>query len=94
MNCYAPEGRTLLDTKLRKTGTILMHNGRIHIGGFSANGCMCREVAAHALLWAIGEMQRELAELIARPGGSGNTSIDLPQKVHEALGLPHPLDDE
>ena len=78
----------MLNTKLRKTGAILMHDGRIHIGGFYANDCMCREVAAHALLWAIGEMQRELAELIARPGGSGNTSIDLPPEVHKALGLP------
>lgn len=79
----------MLDTKLRKTGTILMHEGHIHIAGFSADECMCREVAAHALLWAIGEMQRELVQLVAIPGGSGNTSIDLPLEVESALGLNH-----
>jgi hypothetical protein len=55
---------------------------------------MCREVAAHALLWAIGEMQRELTELIAHPGGTGNTGIDLPPEVHSALGLRDPFDDD
>lgn len=77
----------MLDTELSKVGTILMHAGQIRIAGFRAEGCMCREVAAHALLWAISECQRELAELIKRPGGTGNTGIDLPESVHNALGL-------
>ncbi len=77
----------MLDTKLIKPGTILMHHGKIHIEGFEAENCMCREVAAHALLWGIGEMQRELTALINQPGGSGNTCLDLPKKVREALGL-------
>jgi hypothetical protein len=84
----------MLDTKLQKTGTILMHQGRIYVAGFSADNCMCREVAAHALLWGIGEMQRELAELVAVPGGTGNTAIDLPQKVERALGIEPFADDE
>jgi hypothetical protein len=84
----------MLNTTLYKTGTILMHGGRIHIAGFGADNCMCREVAAHALLWAIGEMQRELYELIARPGGTGNTGVDLPPEVHSALGLPDPFEDD
>lgn len=78
----------MLDTKLDKTGTLLMHKGKIYISGFSAPGCMCREVAAHALLWAIGELQRELAELIAKPGGSMNVSADMPSAaVEAALGI-------
>lgn len=84
----------MLDTKLIKTGTILMHEGLIHIAGFDAEDCMCRELAAHALLWAIGEMQRELSELIARPGGTGNTVMDLPAEVSSALGLTDPWDDD
>lgn len=86
----------MLDTKLRKTGTILMHKGRIYTAGFSAEGCMCREVAAHALLWAIGEMQRELAALIEKPGGTGNCSADMPSEaVEKALGIdPWAIDED
>lgn len=81
------------DLHLTRTGTILMHQGKIHIGGFDGDGFTCRGMANHALLWAIGELQRELAENIRRPGGSGNVSIDLPPSVHKALGLPDPWDD-
>ena len=78
----------MLDTKLTKTGTILMHEGRIYTAGFSAPDCMCREVAAHALLWAIGEMQRELTALIEKPGGMGNVCASMPSAAIEAeLGI-------
>lgn len=66
----------MLELKLTKTGKLTMENGHIHIEGFEADGAMCREVAALSLLWAIGIMQNELTELIARPGGTGNTSVD------------------
>jgi len=81
----------MLDKKLDKTGTILMHKGEISIDGFDADGCMCREVAILAMLWGIGEMQRELTEMIFDPEG-GNVGVDLPPSVHIALGLPDPLD--
>jgi hypothetical protein len=85
----------MLDTKLRKTGTLLMHDGRIYTSGFRADGCMCREVAAHALLWAIGELQRELAALIEKPGGTGNVAADMPSAaVETALGIDPWGDDE
>ena len=84
----------MLDTKLKKTGTILMHDGHIYFTGFNADDCMCREVGAHALIWAIGEMQRELAELIHRPGGTGKTGADLPFEVEQALSIPSPFSDE
>lgn len=78
----------MLDTKLVKTGTLLMYKGRIYTSGFRAPDCMCREVAVHALLWAIGEMQRELVALIEKPGGTGNVAADMPSAaVESALGI-------
>lgn len=53
-----------------------MQNGRIELDGFDVDGAMCREVAAHALLWAIGELQKELTEIINQPGGTGICSVD------------------
>lgn len=85
----------MIDTKLTRTGTVLMHKGRIYTSGFSAPDCMCREVAIHALLWAIGEMQREIVALIETPGGTGNVAADMPSKaVEDALGIDPWADDE
>lgn len=42
--------------------------------GFQGDGCTCRDVSALALVWAIGELQRELMATLERPGG-GNTGI-------------------
>lgn len=81
----------MLDTKVTKTGTMLIHDGKIMIEGFSAPNCMCREVAVHACLWAIGVLQKELTSLIDHPGG-GISSIDLPKDVRKALGLPDYID--
>lgn len=78
----------MLDTKVTKTGTLLIHDGKIMIEGFSAPNCMCREVAAHACLWAIGVLQKELTCLIDHPGGD-TSSIDLPADVRKALGKSH-----
>lgn len=75
------------DSRLTKTGTILMHHGQIHVAGFEGENCGCREIAFHALLWGIGELQRELRDLVHKPGGSGNVGIDLPLAVEDALGL-------
>ncbi|MCU7839716.1 MAG: hypothetical protein KZQ89_17765 [Candidatus Thiodiazotropha sp. (ex Lucinoma kastoroae)] len=67
-----------------------MHDGEIQIEGFEDDNCMCREVAIHAMLCAIGELQREIAEDIARPGGSGNVSMDFSSDLRQALGMPEP----
>ncbi|HAS6603885.1 hypothetical protein [Vibrio parahaemolyticus] len=67
----------MLDQKLTQIGKLTMENGKIQLEGFDVDdAAMCREVAAHALLWAIGELQKELTEIIARPGGSGICSLD------------------
>lgn len=81
----------MLDTKVTKTGTMLIHDGKIMIEGFSAPNCMCREVAAHACLWAIGLLQKELTSLIDHPGGD-ISSIDLPADIRIALGMPDYID--
>lgn len=66
----------MLDKRLTEVGEIRMAGGEIVVKGFSGDDCMCREVAALALLWAIGELQRELDDLIAQPGGSGRVVVD------------------
>lgn len=66
----------MLDKSLTEFGKITLENGKIIVEGFCANDAMCREVAALALTWAIGEMQRELVELIAQPGGTGKCIVD------------------
>lgn len=66
----------MLDLKLKRIGKVTMTAKKIEIDGFAADGAMCREVAALALIWAIGKMQNELSALIRKPGGTGNTSID------------------
>jgi hypothetical protein len=66
----------MLDLHLKNIGTITMDAKKIEINGFDADDAMCREVAALALIWAIGRMQNELSALIRKPGGTGNTSVD------------------
>lgn len=66
----------MLDKRLTKFGKVTLENGKIFVEGFDANDAMCREVGALALAWAIGEMQRELVEIIAQPGGTGKCVVD------------------
>jgi len=66
----------MLDLKLYKTGTIKIEHGKIEIEDFGAKDAMCREVAALAMLWAIGELQKELTAVINQPGGTGISSVD------------------
>lgn len=66
------------EAKLTRFGTVTIgaknSNCHIIVEGFSGEGCGCREVAALALVWAIGELQRELMETLERPGG-GNVGV-------------------
>lgn len=60
--------------RLIKTGTVVVTDGKIEIGGFSSDDGTCRDTAALALVWAIGRLQAELQAKLERPGG-GNTVI-------------------
>lgn len=60
------------EAKLTKTGTVTIggdSNCHVVVEGFEGDGCSCRDVAALAMLWAIGELQRELMGTLERPGG-------------------------
>lgn len=60
--------------ELANTGTVLVTDGKIEIGGFQSDNGTCRDTAALALVWAIGRLQAELRAKLERPGG-GNTVI-------------------
>lgn len=65
----------MLDTKLSKIGKLTIENGQMHAIGFDTDKpMMCREVAAHVCVWAIGQLQEELARILAAPGG--NMAVD------------------
>ena len=66
----------MLDKRLKRRGNVAVDDSGVLIKGFEADDCMCREVAILAILWAISRLQYELAELIDRPGGTGNTCVD------------------
>jgi hypothetical protein len=54
---------------LTQFGKIEIENGRIMIDGFDAENGTCRDVAALAIVWAIGQLQIELMQTLERPGG-------------------------
>jgi hypothetical protein len=57
------------EAHLTATGTITLDENRILIEGFGAQNGTCRDVAALALVWAIGRLQRELMATLEKPGG-------------------------
>jgi hypothetical protein len=58
------------EARLTQTGTLTMSAGRVEISGFSGDGCSCRDLAALSIVWAIGELQKELAATLQSPRGS------------------------
>lgn len=46
----------------------------VSVEGFSAEGGSCRDVAALAMVWAIGRLQQELMATLEKPG-AGNVCI-------------------
>ena len=65
------------EARLTKTGAVTIagkSNCHIVVEGFEGENCSCREVSALAMLWAIGELQRELMATLERPGG-GNCGV-------------------
>jgi hypothetical protein len=55
--------------KLVKTGKVTIDATGVTVEGFKGENASCRDVAALAALWAIGELQRELLATMQRPGG-------------------------
>lgn len=67
----------MLDAKpamLTKTGTVMVEGHRTTVEGFEGCNASCRDVAALALVWAIGVLQRELQATLEKPGG-GNVGV-------------------
>jgi hypothetical protein len=61
----------MLDAKLSKIGKLTIENGQMHAIGFDTDKpMMCRELAAHVCVWAIGQLQEELARILAAPSGT------------------------
>ena len=65
----------MLDQKIEKVGTVTISENKIYISDFEVKGATCREVAIHAMLWAIGELQKDVVESISAPG-AGISCID------------------
>lgn len=66
------------EARLTQTGTVTVSTEgrlRVVVEGFRGDGCSCRDVAALAMAWAIGELQRELVATLQRPGG-GSCGVD------------------
>lgn len=61
-------------TRLTQLGVMSIREGRIIIDGFSADDATCRDVAALALVWAIGQLQAELMLTLEAPG-RGNACV-------------------
>jgi hypothetical protein len=58
---------------LARLGTVTIdgQTGRVSVEGFEADGkATCRDVAALAALWAIGELQRQVLLTVEAPGRS------------------------
>lgn len=61
--------------RLYQNGTVTVTPTGITVAGFEGLNASCRDVAALAALWAIGELQRELMATLERPGG-GKIGVD------------------
>lgn len=62
-------------TQLTELGVMSIRDGAIMISGFRATDATCRDVAALAIVWAIGELQVELMKTLERPGAN-NACVD------------------
>jgi hypothetical protein len=61
--------------KLTRIGRVEITTAGIGVIGFEGENTSCRDVAALAIVWAIGELQRELLATLERPGGD-NVWVD------------------
>lgn len=60
---------------LTAIGKVIIADGKINIEGFDAHHGTCRDAAALAIVWAIGQLQVELMATLQKPGG-GNACVD------------------
>jgi hypothetical protein len=60
---------------LTSIGRVEIEGDEVILIGFEGGNCSCRDVAALALSYAIGVLQRELDATIRKPGGTGKTGI-------------------
>ncbi len=64
------------EARLTKIGKVTVTKaGEVRVAGFEGDGTTCRDVCALAMVHAIGVLQRELTELLQKPGG-GNVCVD------------------
>lgn len=61
--------------RLVSTGVVELSADGVCLRGFEGEGTSCRDVVALAIVWAIGELQRELAATLREPGG-GRVAVD------------------
>jgi len=57
------------------TGEVRVSSRGVAISLFDCENASCRDLAALAMVWAIGELQRNLLALMEKPGG-GNVTVD------------------
>jgi hypothetical protein len=60
---------------ITKRGKVAVDRNGVIVSGFEGKNVSCREVAALAIVWAIGQLQGELEQLLRKPGG-GNVAVD------------------
>jgi hypothetical protein len=77
------------------TGEVRVSSRGVAISLFDCENASCRDLAALAMVWAIGELQRNLLALMEKPGG-GNVTVDyIPtdppaaevQRLRDAAGV-------
>ena len=56
-------------------GEVLVSSRGVAISLFDCENASCRDLAALAMVWAIGELQRSLLALMEKPGG-GNVTVE------------------
>lgn len=55
--------------KLTKTGKITITADEIIVEGFEGDGTSCRDLAVLAMMWGIGELQKDVVADLQEPGG-------------------------
>ena len=60
---------------ITQAGVVTISPDGILVAGFDGDNTSCRDISALAMVWAIGELQRELLATLERPGG-GNVAVD------------------
>ncbi len=62
--------------QLTKVGTLSISSGKIVVSGFDGDGCTCRDISALAIIWAIGQLQSSLLDVVREPGKADHVVFD------------------